>query len=205
MAVRVIQANGRQYLFSPDDALPLAARYWALVRARLLNDVTLEPVTGDIRLESDLEMTVPRIADDGVVGLVAVPKDIFPVLAGRNYTLHLTIHATGYLSQTIAAVIPTVQKTTASPLPNAGDGIITLNDTADLQIGELLMIGNPLTTLGSRFEEVRITALGPGVSQVTIEPALAMNHNAGPEPVVPVIPANFGPTDVGDVLMVPQP
>lgn len=205
MAVRGIQANGRQYLFSPDDQPPLAARYWALVRARLVNDVTLEPVTGEIRVESDLEMTVPRTADDGVVGLVAVPKDIFPVLAGRNYTLNLTIHATGYLSQTIPVVIPTVQKTTANPLPNAGDRIITLNNTADLQVGEGLMIGNPLTTPGSRFEKVRIAALGPGVNQVTIEPALVLNHNAGPEPVVPVIPANFGPTDVGDVLMVPQP
>src|SRR5262249_23667482 len=105
MSVITIQANGRNYLFSPDDDPPRAKRYWVLLRARLLNDVTLRPVTEDVRVESDLDGAIPRIVEDSFVGLVAVPTDVFPVLGGRNFTVNLTLHARGFLSQTVSVVI----------------------------------------------------------------------------------------------------
>lgn len=224
MTRTTIQANGRQYLFSPDDEPPLSSRIWALLRVRLLNDVTGEPIRGGLRIESDLVMTLPRITEDGVirwapiplavprvtadglVGLAAIPSRVFPILAGRNYTVNLTFHATGYISRTVAVTIPNDQRLTVNPLPQAGDRIMSLNNTANFIIGETLMVGNPVTNPGSRFEQVRIAALGPGPNQVTIRNPLAQNHNVAPEPVVPVISANFGPTDVvPGVRMVPQP
>ena len=205
MAITTVQANGLNYLFAPDDDPPRAARAWMLVRARLVNDVTLRPVTEDVQLTSDLPLTTPRISDDGIVGLVAVPKDVFPILAGRNYTFNLTLHARRFLSHTVAVIIPTHQKMTVNPLPAIGSRIITLDDTLNLEVGELLMIGNPSVVAGSAFEVVRIEALGPGPNQVSIRPALQKAHAAAVEPVIPVIPTNFGPTDAGDVLMVPQP
>jgi len=204
MAITSITASERAYLFSADDPPPRATQYWMLVRARLLNDVTLRPVTDTVRIESDLAPTIPRISDDGVVGLVAVPRDVFPTLVSRNFTFNMTFHARGYLSQTVAVVIPAVQKTTAAPLPVIGDWAITLNNTTDLQDGEVLLIGAGTLPNGV-YEDVRIAALGPGANQVSIRPTLQTNHNGGPENVLAVIPANFTPTDIGDVLMVPQP
>src|SRR5258708_7465950 len=109
MATRTVQTNGREYLFSTDDQPPLSSRWWGLVRARWINDVPGEPIRGGIRIESDLVMTLPRIVEDGVirwlpiplavpritsdglVGLAAIPAVVFPVLAGRNYTVSLSI------------------------------------------------------------------------------------------------------------------
>jgi hypothetical protein len=120
--------------------------------------------------------------------------------------VNLTIHATGYVSRTVSVVIPNDARITqVPPLPSSGDRILTLNNAARLGVGETLMVGNPITNPGSVFEQVRIAALGPGPNQVTISPELRMNHVV-PEPVVPVVPTNFGPIDVApDVRMVPQP
>ena len=202
MARRVVQAQGIEYVFAPDDEPPLATLLWGLVQARAINDVTGRPVTSEIRLESDLQPTVPRIARDGLVGLVAVPFKVFPVLAGMSFTVNLTIHAVGYNSRTIAIVIPHDQRTTVNPLPQAGDRVMSLDNTTNLGVGEFLMMGN---LPGVQFEQVQITGLGPGVNQVTLRGGLAFDHNVGPEPVVPVVPTNFGPTDAGDVRLVPQP
>src|SRR5262249_20010651 len=110
MTRETVQANGREYFFSPDDQPPLSSRWCGLVRARVINDVTLKPVTAQITLESDLTMpilrvvegvvkvveiplAVPRIGKDGLVGLVAVPLKVFPVLAAKAYKVKLIIHA----------------------------------------------------------------------------------------------------------------
>src|SRR5262245_57930659 len=108
MARRTIQANGRSYLFASDDEPPVWSRWWGLVRAQLIDDATGRPVEAQVRIESDLNitvprldengqveyvkipLTVPRIANGGLVGLVAIPKKVFPILAGKNYTLSLT-------------------------------------------------------------------------------------------------------------------
>src|SRR5438477_512337 len=126
MTVRTVLANGRSYQFSPDNEPPMAARNWLFVRARLVDEITLQPVTQDVRLQADVPGTVSRIADDGLVGLVGVPLEVLPFLAGRNFKLNLTIDAAGYLSPPpVAVVIPSHQRTTTN-LPVRGDRIITL-------------------------------------------------------------------------------
>jgi hypothetical protein len=176
-----------------------------LVRARLVNDITLRPVTNEVRIESDLPRTTPKVADDGLVGIVGVPRIVFPTLAGRNFIVNITLHAKGFLSQTVPAAIPTDPKLLVAPGAVIGDRVITLDDTFNIQVGEFLLLGNPITTPGSVYEEVEVWALGPAPNQVTIKTPLRMNHNVVTEPVIPVIPSTFAPADAGDVLMVPQP
>jgi hypothetical protein len=59
--------------------------------------------------------------------------------------------------------------------------------------------------VGTKFEEVRIGMVGPVPNQVTITAPLAKDHNLVPEPVVPVVPDNFAPVNVGDIRLVPSP
>jgi len=205
MARRMVQAQGIEYVFSADDEAPLSSRIWGIVQARVINDVTGEPVESAVRIESDLEPCIPRVCRDGLVGLAAIPRRLFPALAGNNYTMSVTIHADGYLSRTQSLVIPRDQRNTVVPFPRRGDRVITMNDTARLRRGETLMVGNPVTDPGTRFEEVQIAALGPGPGQVTITPPLFHDHIGGSEPIVPVVPDNFASFNMGDVLMVPAP
>lgn len=198
--MRVVQAQGREYSFSPDNPGPLSSSIWAIVQARLINDVTNEPVTSLVQLKSDVKECIPRISRDGHVGLVGVPSRVFSALVGKNFVMALDIYADGYLQRTLTVNIPNDRRTTTRPVfPRRGDRVLTLNDASRLLAGETLMVG-----AGVNFEEVRIGILGPAPNQVTTTTPFVHAHIAS-ETVVPVVPNNFAPVNLGDIRLVPSP
>lgn len=201
MTRRAVQAQGIDYVFCPDDPVPLSGRIWAIVQARLINDVTSKPVTSPVQLKSDVGGCVSRISRDGLVGFAGIPAHVFPVLAGKTFIMNVDATADGYLPRTLTFTIPSDQRTTILPYPKKGDQVVSLNSTARLLAGEMLMVGAP----GSNLEEVRIGMLGPAVGQVTLSTPFAEDHNLGPESVVPVVPDNFAPVNLGDIRLVPSP
>jgi hypothetical protein len=200
MPRRLVEVNGRPYDFSPDDQPPLGGRLWALVRARVIDELTGQPPASAITLVSDLPGASPRVANDGLVGVVGIPHHVFPPLAMRNYTVRLTVQANGYVSRRAAVVIPTDQRAIAAPAPAPQATVMTLNDTARLTTGEILLVGPP----GPALTAVQIRALGPGANQVTCAPALPREYDIG-DPVVPVVPSDFAPTDLGGLALHRQP
>ena len=83
MPRRVVEVDGRTYVFSPDDQPPLGGRLWALVRARLIDEMTGQPPAGPITLVSDMSFASPRVASDGIVGLIGIPQQSFPRSRGK--------------------------------------------------------------------------------------------------------------------------
>ena len=98
MTRRTIQANGRIYTFSPDDAVPLSERTWALVSARLVDEITGEPPRSAVTIKAAEPGFIPRVASDGLVGLIGIPLRVFPRLATQSYTVNLTVTAEGYIA-----------------------------------------------------------------------------------------------------------
>jgi hypothetical protein len=97
MTRRTIQANGRIYTFSPDDAVPLSERTWALVRARLVDEITGEPPRSAMTIKAEEPGFIPRVASDGLVGLIGIPRRVFPKLATQSYTINVAVTAEGYI------------------------------------------------------------------------------------------------------------
>jgi hypothetical protein len=97
MIRRVETVNSKVYVFSPDDPQPLGQRFWAIVRARVIDELTGQPPLSAITIESDALHIVPRMASDGLVGLVGIPQQVFPALATQNYALMLKVNAVGYI------------------------------------------------------------------------------------------------------------
>ena len=98
MTRRVEIVNSNAYLFSPDDQPPLGQRFWAIVRARVIDELTGQPPLSAIIIESDALHLVPRVASDGLVGLVGIPQQVFPALASQGYPpLMLKVKAPGYI------------------------------------------------------------------------------------------------------------
>jgi hypothetical protein len=200
MPRRITVVNGTSYVLSPDAQPPLGSRLWVLVHARAIDELTGQPVASVITLESDAIFTSPRVAGDGLVGLIGVPHQAFPPLAAQNYTIHLTVRAAGYLWRRAAVAVGHDQRTLVAPAPALHDAVMTLNDTARLSIGETLLVG----PAGPHLDIVQIRALGPGAQQVTLTTGLVHGHAIG-EPVVPVVPDDFAPTDLGDLAMHREP
>ena len=196
MPHRIEVVNSQPYVVSPDDPPPLGHRLWALVRARVVDELTDQPVLSAIILESDAAFASPRVASDGLVGLVGIPQQVFPPLAAHNYTVRLTVRAVGYLPRQVSVAIQHDQRTLAAPAPALHDTVMTLDDTARLSVGDMLLVG----PVGADLDITQIQALGPGAQQVTLTTGLLHSHGIG-DPVIPVVPDDFAPTDLGVLAM----
>lgn len=100
--------EGVSWEFFPSDPVPPGSRLRAIVRARLLDEITRIPVTSGSRIQSSRKDLVPRVASDGLVGLSGTPSLAFPGLATTGVKLDLSITNPGYLpmqlNSTLAAI-----------------------------------------------------------------------------------------------------
>jgi hypothetical protein len=95
------------YIFSPDDpAPPPATRFWAVVTARVLDELTGAPPRGDMNIKSTYPGLTPRVASDGLLGLVGIPMHAFPSLGAQPYVVKLTVSASGYVPHHEETTIP---------------------------------------------------------------------------------------------------
>ena len=190
MSRRTVVLDAREYEFATDDEPPRSQRWWGLIRAQVLDEITGRAPASRIRLASGTATVTPRLADDGTAGLLGIPRHVFPA-AAPGFRVEVTVDTPGYVTRHISATLPTQVRTLTAPA-NADDSILRLNNIANLSEGITLLIG----VVGVNFEMADIIALGPGASEVTVRQALKVAHAIG-EPVVLVIPDNFAPMDVG--------
>jgi len=106
MSRRNIQLANRIVIISPDDPLPLASRIQALFKLRITDELTTRPPESTIELKVEERGYVPRVASDGLAGLVGIPQQVIPRLNARNYPIHLTISARGYVARELHEEIP---------------------------------------------------------------------------------------------------
>ncbi len=97
MTHRIVENNGTIYTLSPDTTIPLAARTWAVVSARLVDEITGQASGGAITISASESGFIPRVSADGLVGLTGIPRNSFPHLAIKGYVVNVTIKAEGYV------------------------------------------------------------------------------------------------------------
>ena len=106
-----VTVGNRAYQISPDDPPPLADRYWSVLRVQLIDELVGRPPRGATRIETDYAGLTPKVAADGLVGLVGRPFQLFPALnplhpSAQSYDVPFTIRADGYLERTGRVTIP---------------------------------------------------------------------------------------------------
>ena len=200
MSRRLVQIDSRTYSISPDDQPPLGLRRWALVQGRVVDELTGRPPVTPITLDSDAHSTTAHLSSAGLVGLVGVPRDVWPALALKNFAIRLSIRAERYVPRQVTVAIADDQRTIAPPAPPLNATVVTLDTTSRLSAGETLLLGHA----GPQMAMVRILALGPGPNQVTVAPGLTSLYAVG-DPVVPIVQDDFSPTAAGDLALHRQP
>jgi len=98
--------DGEVRLLAPDDVIPAGLRTSALVRARIVDELTLQPVTrpaavtpAGAAFDSPQARAAvnPRAATGGLVGLVGVAARALPSLRVVAYDVGIRVSAAGYL------------------------------------------------------------------------------------------------------------
>jgi hypothetical protein len=106
MGRRVVQVEGRAVLFSGEDPPPLGDRFWALIRARMVDELTGNPLASPFSLSTTTKGLTPRLASDGVCGFTGIPSNAFPRLGMQNYGVRMVIEAAGYVAREHDVQVP---------------------------------------------------------------------------------------------------
>lgn len=79
-----------------DDPRRKGDMYQSLVMAQLVDELNGEPIDRPIRITHDVPHAAPKSMAFGVCGLVGVPRQCFPNLAGQPYTATFSFDVLGF-------------------------------------------------------------------------------------------------------------
>lgn len=106
MPTQIVNTGARTYTVAMEEAVPPARRLWAVVQARVLDELTGAPPLGSVRIHTSKQGFSPRVASGGLVGLLAVPDIVFPQLDVQSYDVPFSISADGFVPRHEEAVLP---------------------------------------------------------------------------------------------------
>lgn len=99
MPCRTEAATAGAWTFCPDVPAPRGARMRALARARLIDEITGQPLAADAIEVPDKRLALhvaPRRADNGIVGLAGFPQTAFPRLTTIAAPLAFRVRVDGF-------------------------------------------------------------------------------------------------------------
>lgn len=134
------------FRFCPGDPPVPADRVRALLRARLVDEITQTPVTVDVVASTALPGASPRVAAFGRVGLVGRPLQLFPDLDLSSSDLDLHVQAVGYLPVDVIGTLGPVMGFPGQ-FAAADLGDIPMHRVAVALRGRTLRRGNPVQTV----------------------------------------------------------
>lgn len=101
-----ILARGSRWTVALDDRVDDSRRHQALVQARIIDELTREPVTTPAEIEpagdglsstAARQLVRVRQAEGGLAGLVGIPLEVFPHADLVTYEVGLHVQASGYV------------------------------------------------------------------------------------------------------------
>jgi hypothetical protein len=157
MTRSVVEVSGQTYTISPDDTPALAGRTWGVISAWVVDEITGRPPRSRLTLSSTYPGLSPRLASDGLIGLVGIPTSVFPALDTQSYPVQLTIQAEGYLPRQ-EEVIVAANADFPNDFTPAELGSLALHREPLVIHGRTVLAGNTTTTPISGVS-VRITGI----------------------------------------------
>jgi len=147
MALQTFDANDVVYSVSPEPELPLGLQTWAVLRARVLDEITGRPPDGAVSITSTFSGISPRSATGGMVGFAGIPVRAFPQLKLMAYVVPIQIVADGYILIRRNVHIPVT--------PNFPDAFAPV-DLGDLQLHRMptLISGRVVLNTGTAQQGV---------------------------------------------------
>ena len=181
MARQVVQDGGVSYTIAEGDPARLELLPWAVLRTRVVDELTLTPPLVPISMTSTLRGARPKVADGGVCGLVARPTDVSAALTRpAGFTARVT--APGYLPRDLGPAIEVARRRLNSQA-SVGDttlDVLTGDPAPRRQFtpGRGVLLERPASTAGEQFTTVAPTAAPPAVTDVPLREPVVTLHPA---------------------------
>jgi hypothetical protein len=191
MARRQVAVDDTLVWIADDDQPLPELGWWAVLRTRVVDEITGAPPKAPLRVATGTARCQPRVATDGMCGLVARPRDVATALTIPG-ALRATLHVDGYLPQVLDGAIDRARR----QLPGgAAAGVMKLvvnpADTAarpQFRPGRGVMLQRPAPTDAEQFTLEIDPAVAPALNEVPIadpvEPARGVNAFVAGVPIV---------------------
>jgi hypothetical protein len=171
---------GVQYLVAPDDIIPEGMRTSAIAYARVIDELTLAPVSLPISVTpagtafqaaSTRGAVNPRAVDGGIIGLVGTPARALPALASTAYDVGVSARAAGYVSRRVTKTIGPIATFPATFTPR---------DLGDLELHRepVMLYGRTVVRTAGAIDKlatatIRITGIWRAAPTLTVSPPAA--------------------------------
>lgn len=147
MAIEIFDANDLTYTVATEPELPDGMKTWAVLQARVLDEITGQPPLCDISIQTPFLGLSPRASSGGLLAFAAIPVRVFPALKTQSYTVPVTIQADGY--------IPLFRSVTIVATP-AFPATFTPTDLGTLNLHRLptVIAGRVVLNTGTEFQGI---------------------------------------------------
>jgi len=116
MARRSTTAEATRYLVADDDPAPGDLLNGAILRCRVIDELTLKAPGAPVMIESSAAGLTKRVAGAGLCGLVGIARHAASALL-RPGTLTMAVTAPGYLRRDLTPAIDAARRTLTAPAP----------------------------------------------------------------------------------------
>lgn len=176
MSRRSVQVAGQTVWITDDHPTAPELGWWAVLRTRVVDEVTEAPPHAALRVRSDTPRCIARVSSDGICGLIARPRDVSSVLVTPG-ALRATVEVDGYLPQVLDAAIDAARR----QLPGgaaAGATVLTITppespERPQFQPGRGVMLERALPSDAEQFSLHSVPLVAPALNQVPIADAVA--------------------------------
>ena len=181
MSRRVVTVGNALVTIDTDDPAPRELFNWAVLRTRVVDELTLAPPRVSMRIVGDVPAARPRVAGDGICGFVARPRDVAQALL-RPGAWHARVEASGYLSHDLTPAIEIARRALDPAVVPPADQVTlnapTATDAEQFVPGRGVMVERDAPSLHDEFSTVRLTAPPPPLGTVPLTTDLHEAHAA---------------------------
>ncbi|MEO8654583.1 MAG: hypothetical protein ABI409_10715, partial [Ramlibacter sp.] len=171
MARRQVALDAALVWIADDDRPLPELGWWAVLRARVVDEITGAPPNVPMRVATDTAACRPRMAPDGVCGLVARPRDAATALTVPG-ALRATVHVDGYLPQVLDGAIDRARRLLpGGSAAGATSLVVAPADTAarpQFRPGRGVMLQRDVPTGSEQFTLQADPASPPPLNQVPL-------------------------------------
>jgi hypothetical protein len=181
------------YVVSDDDAVPGERNWWAIMRARVVDELTEVPPLAPLRLTTTTPRCTPRIGSDGICGLVARPVDVASALTTPG-ALTAEVSADGYLPRSLTDAIDAARRQIQPPGAAIGDDTLIVAPPdpaprAQFLPGRGVLLARPMPPQAEQFTTARQPLGAVPANQVPLADRIAAARPSGTRLAgVPIVP-----------------